>query len=232
MEDDCSVGTDSISSSDYCESVEDEIPVNIKIPIDESDDLVTKQRKRRSRRMEILKRKRQRAYSSTKSHKKSNFVAEDISDPKLLRKLRNREAAERSRRRVTETIDALTFQVCEHYVMLQDLEDQYQKLLCQSRCGSITSSSSSYSNPSYTTPYTSDVEGMDASLNGYASPTLSDLTDDDSYAEKSGQSGECCYSLDHEGALLMEQMIEFYGQVNFNGDFDDSLNEALRLFAN
>lgn len=222
MEDDCSIETDSISSNDYCESVQDDIPVNIKIPIDENDDLVTKQRKRRLRRMEILKRKRQRVYSSTKSNNKrgSNASLDDISDPKLLRKLRNREAAERSRRRVTETIDTLTFQVCEHYVLLQDMEQQYYQLLNNGTngvCSTAVSIPASYASSVTSSPLPSDAEGRMntySPFSGCSSPVCSELTDDDSCSD------------------MMQCALMGLGNQPFSADFgfDETLQEVLQLF--
>lgn len=207
---------DSISSDDSHDSMEEDIPVNIQIPILDSDDLTMKQKKRRMRRMEILRRKRRGSYdssaSSTKVVKASSSrrsSTENITDPKLLRKLRNREAAERSRKRITDTIDALTFQVCEHYVILQDLEQQYDTAML-----GILSPSSSFASPSSIHTFSSH--------DGSASPVLSDLTDDD-YS--------CLDSMPVHHDLIDGDLVQYCGQVHLDGqDFDRSLNEVLDLF--
>lgn len=211
------------------DSVGEEVPVNIQIPILDSDDLTTKQRKRRLRRMEIMRRKRQRTDNKSPVKASPRSSIENITDPKLLRKLRNREAAERSRRRITETIDSLTFQVCEEYVILQDLEQQYANAMLRQNenCSpSLTPSQTGFSD-SCTSLTTSPTSSSCSSFDGGASPALSDLTDDDdSYSYSFEQP-----LIRKRGDLISSDMVHLCGDVTLEAqDFDRSLNEVLDLF--
>jgi hypothetical protein len=113
-------------------------------------DLAAKQKQRRQFRMDILRRKRQRKGSNNSNSSSPSVVAspvvdlsssspasfmfescapipsstEGITDPKLLRKLRNRESAARSRQKLLDLIDSLTCELCDRYVTYQDLQDQ------------------------------------------------------------------------------------------------------------
>lgn len=105
-------------------------------------DLKELQRKRRQKRVEVMRMKRQRRRGSfgssscsasddeTLMSSSSSPVHEIIdltqvtNDPQLLRKLRNRGSAVRSRQKIIDLIDNLTFQLMERYVMLKDLQDQ------------------------------------------------------------------------------------------------------------
>jgi len=113
-------------------------------------DLAAKQKQRRQLRMEILKRKRQRkggdsnsspisimpvmvdlsspASSMFESGLSTPALDAEITDPKLLRKLRNRESAARSRQKLLDLIDSLTCELCDRYVTYQDLEEQMNYL--------------------------------------------------------------------------------------------------------
>lgn len=103
------------------------------------DDLATKQRRRRQIRMEILRKKRlskvsgnnlscpssdEESSSADSEPSPAPGTGEAITDPQLLRKLRNRESAARSRQKIIDLIDALSFDLMERYVKLKDLEDQ------------------------------------------------------------------------------------------------------------
>jgi hypothetical protein len=51
-----------------------------------------------------------------------------ITDPQLLRKLRNRESAARSRQKIIDMIDSLTCDLCDRFVTLKDLQEQHDYL--------------------------------------------------------------------------------------------------------
>lgn len=93
-------------------------------------DMASVQRYRRFRRVQIMKEKRLRIgrFSS------SNLCAGAIEDPKLLRKLRNRESAARSRQRKDFLVDELTFRLCEYYVLIADLLSEQTCLLSLLSC--------------------------------------------------------------------------------------------------
>jgi hypothetical protein len=55
-------------------------------------------------------------------------------DPKALRKLKNRESAARSRKKKDDLVDSLTCQLCEYWVVLDDLAAEQAHLtsfMCQ-----------------------------------------------------------------------------------------------------
>lgn len=93
-------------------------------------DPVEKQRLRRQRRMNILRAKRQRksCFDATLPRTEPLPVTTIVDDPQLLRKLRNRESAARSRQKIIDLIDDLTWQVIDRFVTLQDLQEQYNFL--------------------------------------------------------------------------------------------------------
>ncbi len=99
----------------------------------DSDDLASIQRRRRMRRVQILKEKRRqfRSYNSMRSGPTLSSTCDltKISDPKLLRKLRNRESAARSRQKKDDMVDDLTYRLCEYYVILTDLQAEQCRLL-------------------------------------------------------------------------------------------------------
>jgi hypothetical protein len=176
-------------------------------------DLAAKQKQRRQFRMEILRRKRQRKGSNNNSSSPSVVASpvvdlsssspasfmfesccapipsstEGITDPKLLRKLRNRESAARSRQKLLDLIDSLTCELCDRYVTYQDLQDQMifldnnnnfdqqQQQLYQMNC-----SSSSYGPAAALSQYSSldnlilwEENDLDSINNDYVSPCQS-----------------------------------------------------------
>lgn len=99
-----------------------------------SSDLSSIQKRRRMRRVEIMKRKREMARLGSRQqvfHPTPSL--EGITDPLLLRKLKNRESAARSRQRKDDMIDELTVRLCEYYVSFMDLQSQHDQLLSMLR---------------------------------------------------------------------------------------------------
>eukprot|EP00981_Chlorochromonas_danica_P014882 scaffold9343_cov189-Ochromonas_danica.AAC.7 len=123
------------SSSSY-DSLRDEV-----VPY-RDEDLASIQRRRRMRRVQIMKEKRRQSrgrgqtpMSAVPYHfQTSSASASDcssITDPKILRKLKNRESAARSRQRKDDLVDRLTCQLCECYVLCEDLQTEQQRLSAQ-----------------------------------------------------------------------------------------------------
>eukprot|EP01031_Cornospumella_fuschlensis_P011694 gene11694-14286_t len=81
-----------------------------------SCDICSIQKLRRMRRVEIMKRKRELARLGYRKQVFQTSSLEDITDPVLLRKLKNRESAARSRQKKDDMIDDLTVKLCEYYV--------------------------------------------------------------------------------------------------------------------
>jgi len=114
------------------------------------------QRKRRQKRVEILRMKRQQRRSNVPSVRsisadeeisspRESIDLSNITDPQLLRKLRNRESAARSRQKIIDLIDNLTFQLMERYVTLKDLQDQLTFLDQQNEINSTYTGTMNYS---------------------------------------------------------------------------------------
>eukprot|EP01038_Epipyxis_sp_PR26KG_P006734 gene6734-9228_t len=89
-------------------------------------DISSNCRQRRLHRMTILRKKRSdKAFSSSRkrnsslANEQNNFIK--TNDELLRRKLRNRMSAERSRLKKLYLIDSLTVDLCEQFVVLQDL---------------------------------------------------------------------------------------------------------------
>lgn len=105
------------------------------------EDLASIQRRRRMRRVQILKEKRrqnrgrgQSPITSVPYRSQTSASASDcssITDPKIIRKLKNRESAARSRQRKDDLVDRLTCQLCECYVLCEDLQTEQQRLTAQ-----------------------------------------------------------------------------------------------------
>jgi len=128
----------------------------------DSDDMASVQRRRRLRRVQIMKEKRLQgrqarrpmmtAMRSPCASPASSCSLPLDTDPKTLRKLKNRESAARSRQKKDDLVDGLTCQLCEYFVLLDDLaaeQAHFKDLLdhpqsdmdlsdlsCSSRCSS------------------------------------------------------------------------------------------------
>jgi len=85
-------------------------------------------RKRRFERVQKMKLKRSRNFISDCDSSMSSPIHSLESDPVLVRKLKNRESAERSRQKKNGIVDSLTVQVCDQYVRLSDLESENEFL--------------------------------------------------------------------------------------------------------
>ena len=147
MNSDTSVVDSDLTDGDYLMDDDSTVPSMqsddqvIDLTVDGQMDLASKQRQRRKIRMEIMKRKRERKMTSHLQRPTADRVScikisdavkpvsvTEITDPKLLRKLRNRESAARSRQKLVDLIDALTCELCDRYVTYRDLQDQLNYL--------------------------------------------------------------------------------------------------------